>query len=187
MPTFHATVKTAEAQGRLVAFINTVNTELSNAVEDLANQMALIFSSVAPKGRTGRLGRNIRVSSAQGRQSGGRFGTGRQFAIIASAKDSHGFDYVGVSRFGHLKPEIVPDPRRGIASVVSTRRLRAPHNGHLPALRIPLRTGGEGAIYRHSVRGLQKDHDWVSDGVDLAQREADATARRLATKLETWF
>ena len=185
-PTFHATMKTAEAQGRLVAFINTVNTEMSDAVEGLAYQMALIFSSVAPKGRTGRLGRNIRVSSAQGRQSGGRFGTGRQFAIIASAKDSHGFDYVGVSRFGHLKPEIVPDPRRAIASVVSTRRLRAPHSGRQPALRIPLRVGA-GAIYRHSVRGLQKGHDWVSDGVDLAQREADATARRLATKLEIRF
>lgn len=186
MPSFHTRLITAAMEDRLLTFIPKVHKDLADATNRLAYDMAQIFASVAPKGASGRLGRGIRVQAAQGRIRSGQFASDTEFAIIASAKDAHGFDYVGVSRFGHLKAEIVPRHDRAPASVVATQRARAPHSGRLPALRIPLRSG-DGAIFRHSVRGLEKAHDWVQDGVQLARAEADAVARDLAHNLEVNF
>lgn len=185
MPSFKATIDSAAAEGRFLAFIPTVDNALRDATHRVAYDMAQLFASVAPKGASGRLGRGIRVLSAQGRLASGRFATGTQFAITASATDSRGYDYVGVSRFGHLKSVIVPREDRAPASVVATRRPRATEQGRA-ALRIPLRSG-PGGIFRHSVRGLEKSHDWVQDGVQLARAEVAAVSRDLAHQLEVKF
>ncbi len=190
MPKFHATVRSAEAEDRLLAFIPAVANELRDAVQDVADDAALIFASYAPKGRSGRLGRGIRVVSAQGRLSSGRFATGRQFAIVASAKNKEGFDYVGVSRFGHKQLFIRPSIDRKPASVVSTRKPRRRYGelkkGERPALRIPARNGGP-AIYRNVVRGVKRTHDWAETAQDAVNREMDARAEQLATTLARRF
>lgn len=193
MPTFHATVKTTEAQRRMLLFIAAVPNELSAAVQQVADDAALIFASHAPRGRSGQIGRGIRVISAQGRLSSGRFATGRQFEVHASARNQ-GYDYVGVTRFGHRNRLIYPRADRTDASVISTglpRRKRmskkalekAGTPGQLPALRIPHGT----PMYQHKVRGIIKAVDWVDQAIPAVDRELQAQAKRLAHNLERRF
>lgn len=188
MPSFHVTVTTAEAQDRLLTLIKAVPNELARAVGDVSDDAVLIFSAFAPKGRTGRLGRGIRAISAQGRLSSGRFATGRQFAIVASARNTDGFDYVGVSRFGHRKEFIVPRHDRAAASVISTRKPR--RDGQTtpgrPALRISARNGGA-AIYRNQVRGVKRTHDWAESAQGAVNRELESRSTQLSHRIEARF
>lgn len=193
MPTFHATVKTTEAQRRMLLYIAAVPNELAAAVQQIADDAALIFSGYAPKGKTGAIGRSVRVISAQGRLSSGRFATGRQFAVYASARN-RGYDYVGVTRFGHRNRLIYPRMDREDASVISTRlprRKRASKKaleragtpGQLPALMIPYGT----PTFQHKVRGIIQPVDWVDTAIPAVNRELDARAKQLAHNLERRF
>lgn len=188
MPSFHVTVSTARAQDRVLAMIAAVPNELARAVEETADDAVLIFAAFAPRGRSGRLGRGIRYVSAQGRLSSGRFATGRQFAIIASARTAEGFDYVGVSRFGHRQSFIYPRHDRAPASVVSTRKPRREGvtSGGQPALRIPSRNGGP-PIYRNRVRGIKRSVDWAETAQGAVDRELAARSSQLAHRLEVRF
>lgn len=184
MPKFHAEVKTGEAQKRLLLYLHAVPNELSKAVQAVADDAVLIFAGYAPKGKTGKLGRGIRAVSAQGRLSSGRFATGRQFAIVAHATN-RGYDYVGVTRFGHRVKFIRPRVDRAPASVIATKAPRRRYGelakGQRPALRF------DDGSYRNVVRGVVRDHDWVQQAQGAVNRELDDQARKLANNLERRF
>lgn len=192
MPKFPTYINTAKAEDRILLTIGTIPQELRTAVEKVANDSVLIFSSYAPRGRTGRIGRGIRAVTAQTRENTGRFGFGFSFFIIASAKNQ-GFDYVGVSRFGHRLKFIRPSIQRQPQSVISTRRPKLRYGDTTsegrrarPALRIPSRAGGK-PLYRNVVRGIIKTKDWAAAAQDSVDREMDAQAVRLAHNLERRF
>lgn len=191
MPKFHTQVKTAREEARLLAFIPAVENELAHAVQQLANHSVHIYQAYAPSGPSGRLGRGIRAVSAQGRVgSSGRFSTGRQFAIIATARNRSGYDYVGVTRFGHRNAFISPRVDRERASVVSTRKARrdVTHHEGLPALAIPSRKGGP-PIFRHQVRGFHPPYDWADVANEMVKREtkhvSDETRRRIEIRFNS--
>lgn len=189
MPSFEARIFTAAAQRRMLALMGTVPNELADAVQNVADDAAMIFTTYAPKGQTGALGRGIRVIGAQGRLRSGRFATGRQFAIIATARNKS-FDYVGVSRFGHrvkfIRPSIDRKPQSVIDTKAPKRRYgdRSPSGARLrPALRIPYGT----PMYQNVVRGVVKKRDWAESAQEAVDREVQAQARRLAHDLEMRF
>ena len=183
MPKFHAEVKTSEAEKRLLLYLHAVPNELAKAVQAVADDAVLIFAGYAPKGKTGKLGRGIRAVSAQGRLSSGRFATGRQFAIVAHAT-SHGYDYVGVTRYGHRVRFIRPSIDRAPASVVATGKLRRRYGELAKGQRPALKFDGS---YRNVVRGVVKNKDWVDQAQDAVNRELDDQARKLANNLERRF
>lgn len=192
MPTFHVNMKTAEAERRMLVYIAAVPNELAQAVEQVAHDASLILASYAPKGRTGAIGRGIRVLSAQGRLASGRFATGRQFVIFTSARNQ-GYDYVGVSRFGHRVKFIRPSSDRQPQSVISTKRpkLRYGMKDHLgrrarPALRLTP-SGNHKGVYRNVVRGVVRPVDWVDQAQAAVDRELNSQAERLAHNLERRF
>lgn len=193
MPKFHATMKTAEAEKRMLLYIHAVPNELAREVQRLTDDAVMIFQSYAPSGPSGRLGRGIRATSAQGRSSAsGRFETGRQFVITATARSREGYDYVGVTRFGHRQRFIRPSLDRQPQSVIDTRKPKR-RFGHgetpadrRPALRIPSRTGGK-PLYRNVVRGVVKTHDWAEAGQRAVDKELDLAAKRLAHNLTRRF
>lgn len=189
MPKFHTDVKTAREEARLLAFIPAVDNELAHAVQRLSNRAVFVYQAYAPSGPSGRLGRGIRAVSAQGRvASSGRFATGRQFAIVATARDRTGYDYVGVTRFGHREAFISPRVDRERASVVSTRKARrdVTHHEGLPALAIPSRKGGP-PIFRHQVRGFKPTHDWAAVANQVVNRETAQVAHETARRIEIRF
>lgn len=189
MPKFHAEVKSSEAEKRLLLYLHAVPNELAKAVQQVADDAVLIFSGYAPKGRTGKLGRGIRAVSAQGRVSSGRFATGRQFAIVAHAS-SHGYDYVGVTRFGHRVKFIRPSIDRAPASVIDTKTARRRYGhlakGHRPALAFRDRGSGP-IIYRGVVKGLVRNRDWAEEAQDAVNRELNHQAQQLANNLGRRF
>lgn len=188
MPKFHGIVQTANTQARLLAFIPAVENELAQATQRAANRAVRVYQAYAPAGPSGRLGRSIRTVSAQGRLGSGRFATGRQFAVVASARNREGYDYVGVTRFGHREAFIVPRNDRRRASVISTRKARrdVTHHEGLPALAIPSRKGGP-PIFRHKVRGFHPTHDWADVANQLVQREVKDLSHEVARRIEVRF
>lgn len=134
----------------------------------LGDKAELIFAAYALKGRTGRLARGIVA-----RDLGG------VVQVEAHARNPlSGFDYVGVTRFGHRVARIVPRTDRGSASVVATGRSR--RRGAHAALRIPL---GGGVIYRRSVRGFHPAQDWSERAIPQIRAEAKRSAERLGRKV----
>lgn len=188
MPKFHATVKTSEAERRMLVFINAVPNELAKEVQALVNKAVFTFQAYAPSGPSGRLGRGIRAISAQGRSSSsGQFRTGRQFVITATARSREGYDYVGVTRFGHRRLFIRPRGDREPQSVISTRKLKrrfgqGPRHER-PALRIPR---GE-PMFQHKVRAFKPTHDWAETAQRAVDKDLNLAAKRLANNLTRRF
>lgn len=188
MPKFHATVKTAEAERRMLLYVHAVPNELAAETQRLVNTAVLTFQSYAPSGPSGRLGRGIRAMSAQGRSSSsGRFQTGRQFVITATARSKEGYDYVGVTRFGHKGLFIRPRVDRVPQSVVSTKRLKrrfgvGPKHEQ-PALRL---AHGQ-PRFQYKVRGIKRSVDWAETAQGAVNKQLDAAAKELANNLTRRF
>lgn len=190
--TFHATLNITKAEKRMLVFVKAVPNELARETQRLVNDAVLIYQSYAPGGGSGRLARGIRSVSAQGRLSSGQFATGRQFAIVARARSVEGYDYVGVTRFGHRVKFIRPSSNRQPQSVIATHKPKR-RFGHgetsadrRPALRIPSRTGGK-PLYRNVVRGTVKTHDWAQSAQRAVDKELDLASERLAHNLTRRF
>lgn len=136
---------------RLLEGARTLREEMRRAVGALAEDAELIFAAHALR-RSGRLARGMssRVS-------------GTVALVRADARNPEsGYDYVGVTRFGHRVRRIYP------------RRARA--------LRIPLPDGR--VIFRRSVRGFRPRGDWAQRALPDIHREAERAARRLGIRLE---
>ncbi len=122
-------------------------------------EVVLAAHALYASGRMSRSVRSVRV--------------GGETQIIAEAKNPQtGYDYVGVTRFGH-KGIIVPRTR-GRATVVATGKARK--RGKKAMLRFSI--GGR-VVYSRSTKGFHPTTDWVKDALP----EVDASAQRLLTRL----
>lgn len=161
--TFYAEVRSAEAEKRLLFFRRTMDTEFSDMIRQLGERGVGIMRDVAPY-RT--LKENMRAVDAQGRAvrgNRGRFSSGRNLAITTSAKSDHSeYDYVGVTRFGHLTNPIYP---------VRAKRLVFKN-----------KVGRKIALL--SVDGVVKSVDWAENGEQQIISEVNARARGFTSTLE---
>lgn len=143
MPEIRATITTGDALQGASALLRA---EMRRLRADVAGAAELIFASHALV-RTGRMARGI--TSRQ---------EGDTVLVTAHAADPQtGYDYVGVTRFGH--------------------RVRVIRPVKAKALRFQPRKGGP-FIFRASVRGFRPASDWAADALPEVQAEAD---RQLAS------
>lgn len=145
------------------------------ALREAAADAELIFGAYAGRRlgkstepRSGRLVRGIKTVTA-----------GMSILIITEAKNPKtGYDYVGVTRFGH-RGMIVPRPGREAASVLATGSRRA--SGRNAALRFVI--GGR-VVYRRSTKGFHPVTDWAAEALPEIQRSTDQIMGKLARKIE---
>lgn len=124
---------------RSKVFPAEVHRLLEDTLEDVSDQARNFFTTAAPVGETKRLRQGIDVQK-----------TSAGVAIRISAVDPQtGFDYVGVTRFGHKVKRIRPIHGR---SVSGRRQFRS------GLLRFNI--GGR-TLFRRSVRGYRPKVDWV--------------------------
>lgn len=140
-----------------------------SAVEEVAETAARLYRQEASR-ISSRVASGISVKQ-----------DGKTLVVRASAKDPDtGYDYVGVTRFGHRKERIYPARRRP-ASVVSTGKKRG--KGKRAALRFEI--NGQ-VLYRASVKGFKPAGDWAARAHPLVEQEArrqlSTIGRRLAVR-----
>lgn len=135
---------------RFTAGIQIVDEELHNSLQDLGDAAELIFAAHALH-RTGRLARGIVARVF-----------GNRVIVEAHARNPDtGYDYVGVTRFGHR------------VAIIRPKRAKA--------LRIAL---AGGTIFRKFSRGFHPASDWAEDALPEIEAEAEAVAFRLGKTLE---
>ena len=132
---------------------------------ELGRASEVVFGAYAPH-RTGRLVRGIASIVA------GATVIVRDFA----QNPESGYDYVGVTRFGHRVARIYP--KHTSASVLGTGKRKA------GALRMVI--GGR-VLYRASVAGYHPASDWAEDALPEVEAEAEVVAARLGGKIEARF
>jgi hypothetical protein len=138
---------------------------LREAMREVGDDSEVIFQAHALH-HTGRMGRGIKSDVV-----------GRNVEVTVTARDPiSGYDYVGVTRFGHRKAFIEPRPDRAQASVVSTGGRRGTVRKGNAALRFVI--GGR-VIYRRRVRGFHPSEDWA----ERAMPEVNANAERVMKTL----
>jgi len=145
-----------------------IRSDVDEAKRELGDIAELIYNAHAPH-KSGRLGRGIVARDL-----------GAVVQVEAHARNpASGYDYVGVTRFGHRVARIYPRSRFARrASVVATRNERG--RGRRAALRIPM---GGGVIYRASVRGYHPTSDWADRALPQIEAEARKVAERLGEKV----
>lgn len=135
--------------------------EMRQLKQDVAADAELIFAAHALKGSTGKLSRGITSKVV-----------GDAVHVEAHAKSRAGYDYVGVTRFGHRNAWIVPrHPAKAKRFYPKTARA-FPINGKFfssirgfAALSTPFG-------YRRRVRGFKPSSDWAADALPEIQAEA---------------
>lgn len=143
------------------------------AERELGRRAEVIFGAHAPH-RTGRLIRGI--SSVL---------LGGQVIVKAEAKNPQsGYDYVGVTRFGHRVARIYPAQRFAAFVLDTKKRRKSGRTNHPPALRLVI--GGR-VLYRASVPGYHPDHDWAQDALPEIRAAATGVATRLGRRIEARF
>lgn len=130
-------------------------------MQEVADDAELIFAAHALKGETGKLSRGITIRAV-----------GDGIYVEAHAKSKSGYDYVGVTRFGHRKEWIVP------THMPKSDRFR-PKTAKAFPLPFGFRTSitGFAALktpfgYRRRVRGFKPKGDWAADALPEIQEEA---------------
>lgn len=136
----------------LLKTVDQIDETEKRILQEFGHEAVRTFKVWAP----GRLGEAVRLYDV---------GEGRkEIRVYARNK---GYDYVGVTRFGHRTKVIKPTrrTRRGAQSVISTRRpKRQAGKGKGAALRIQSRFGG--VYYRHSIPGYDPEYDWAERAQD---------------------
>lgn len=124
--------------------------ETRNAVEDLGEDSELVFAAHALR-KSGRMARSIAAT--------GLTGDGNPSLVVtAEAKNPEtGFDYVGVTRFGHRVSRIYPKQAK--------------------ALRTPWGP-------RMSVRGFRPATDWRDDALPAVRELTRLAGARISRRLE---
>lgn len=89
-----------------------------------------------------------------------------------------GYDYIGVTRFGHKVARIYPKHSSSNASSLATGKQK---HGMLRFV-----IGGR-VLYRASVAGYHPASDWATDALPEVEVEAQAVATRLGRKIESRF
>jgi hypothetical protein len=166
-----AEVEVDEAARLLARLVDSIDRETDAAVDEIGDDSEVIYAAHALK-KTGRLARGIKARRA-----------GRLVLVEAHAKNpKDGFDYVAVTRFGHLKAIIRPRWDRAQASVVATRGKRRQRRG--AALRLAV---GGNVFYRASVRGFRPHGDWAEAAFPEVERNAARVTDRLGARLFARF
>lgn len=144
------TLGAGRASRRFLMASQAVEEELQKGLEELGDVSELIFAAHALR-RSGRMARGV-VARA----------FGSKVIVRVDAKDpKSGFDYVGVTRFGHR------------VSIIRPKRAKA--------LRIPL---AGGVIFRRSSRGFHPAGDWAEQAIPQIEREAQSVATRIGRRIE---
>lgn len=168
--TFTARFRGADAYAnRLTELTGFMTRELRDTVKNLGQRSVIVYQAHAPA-KTGRLARGISSEPAMG---------GTEVVSVRARDPRSGYDYVGVTRFGHRKAWITPKAERAIATVASTKRAR--RIGPAAALRIPV-AGGD-AIFRHRVRGFKPAGDWATKALPQINREVDRAMAVLSSRI----
>jgi hypothetical protein len=120
--------------------------EAADAIQGLGDDAELIFAAHALR-RSGRMARNITAE-----------GAGLRVAVTVHARNPEtGYDYVGVTRFGHRVARIYPKRAK--------------------ALRTPWGP-------RASVAGFHPATDWRDDALPAVHAALQATETRLGRRIE---
>jgi hypothetical protein len=132
---------------------------------ELGRLSEVIFAAHAPH-LTGRLIRGI-SSSVLG---------GRVIVKDEARNPETGYDYVGVTRFGHKVARIYP--KHAAASNLAMGKAKK------GALRFTI--GGR-TLYRGSVAGYHPAQDWADEALPEVQGAAQTVASRLGNRIEARF
>ena len=148
----HAKLTNVETvRGAILFLADKTDRELEKALSTLASEARYDFRLAAPR-RRGILQAGIRTRRT------GTWG----FDVTIHARDPEsGYDYAGVTRFGHRFTWIYPT--QGEALLV-----------HLPAV----------TLLRSRVRGYNPDHDWVEDAMPLVSKQAREVMTDVGQALE---
>jgi hypothetical protein len=144
--------------------------DLLGAEKELGQRAEIAFAAHAPF-KTGRLIRGIRAET----------GGGGVIVEAHARNPADGYDYVGVSRWGH---GIIRPKHRSTAPahVLATGKKRS--SGHKAALRFVI--GGR-VVYASYVRAWKPASDWRDDALPEIEAEAQAVATRLGHTIESRF
>lgn len=135
------------------------------AQRELGRRAEVIFGAHAPH-RSGRLIRGISSSVLGGK-----------VIVKAEARNPEsGYDYVGVTRFGHKVARIYPKGTSG--SVLA--------NGKAKKGALRFSVGGK-VLYRASVAGYHPASDWADDALPEVRGAAQTVAARLGRQIEARF
>jgi hypothetical protein len=141
---------------------------LNEEIRGLGQEAELVFMAHARKS-TGRMARAIKAHMR-----------GNTVEITVFARNPlTGYDYVGVTRFGHRMEFITPTVRSR-ATVLATGRRRA--HGRRAALRFVV--GGR-VVYAKRVRGFKPASDWAEDAMPEIKDSADRAMRRIGKRIVT--
>jgi hypothetical protein len=143
------------------------------AERELGRKSEVIFGSHAPH-RTGRLIRGI-----------SSIFLGDKVIVRDEAKNpASGYDYVGVTRFGHKVSRLYPAQRFAAFVLATKGRRKTSRTSHPPALRFVI--GGK-VLYRASVAAYHPDHDWAEEALPEVGAAAQGVATRLGRRIEARF
>lgn len=132
---------------------------------ELGRLSEVSFAAHAPH-KTGRLIRGI-TSVLLG---------GKVIVKDEARNPATGFDYVRITRFGHMVARIFPKHVSGYSLATGKARKGA--------LRFSI--GGR-VLYRASVAGYHPARDWAADALPEVQAQAQVVATRLGRKIEARF
>lgn len=139
----------------------------AEAMEEVAQEAEVIFGAFALK-RTGRMMRGIKTV----RQ-------GSDILVTITARNpTTGYDYVGVTRFGH-KGMILPKARAP-AVVLATGKSRK--RGQTAMLRFMYHGR---VVYARSTRGFHPSSDWAARALPTIEVEARRVLGRMARSIES--
>lgn len=149
MGRFTFTFEAGRAASELRRMSEKMPGEMQRTMVFLGEVTEPIYAQVAPR-RTGRLARGIRATTV-----------GLVMVVRAVARNPEtGYDYVGVTRFGHRVSRIYAR---------SAQALRFTVGGQL--------------LLRKSVRGYHPASDWAERGHRAADQAAEIAARRFGERV----
>jgi hypothetical protein len=143
-----------------------VNPELQEGARRLGRGAVVVFRRWAPE-KSGRLRRGI-VS----------YPKGSTVQVEAHAVD-HGYDYVGVTRFGHrvavIRPKHAAKPGRYVAPIPGV----GPRWVNKVAALGPI----PGIGFRRAVKGYHPARDWRDEAMPEVHKLAETTAASIGAKI----
>jgi hypothetical protein len=147
---------------------NELDRVLFDAIRGVGDDAELAFAAHA-RHASGRMARGVKAHTR-----------GQVVEVVVFARNPiGGYDYVGVTRFGHKTEFITPRADRHVAYVIDTKRKR--QRGRRATLRFVI--GGR-VFYRQKVKAFHPDHDWAEDAMPQVRDSADRAMQRIKRKIE---
>lgn len=170
MASMTITARSVGVEGVLRRFLvaaSLLPSDTMDAQRELGKAAEVVFGAHVPI-RSGRALRGI---------SSDALGAGVTVTDVAKNPET-GYDYIGVTRFGHRVARIFPKHTAASASTLASGKSRK------GALRFSV--NGR-VMYRASVAGYHPASDWATDALPEVQVAAQAVATRLGHKIVSRF